>query len=107
MEAQPKCLYKNAWSIRNKQEELYGRACLQGYDAIGITETWWDGTHNWNVGIDEYKFFSKDRQWKRGGGAALYINDHLESMELHLWIDKELTESFGSGLKGRKGKETL
>mgnify|MGYP001856446963 CR=1 FL=1 len=27
-----------------------------------------------------------------GGGVPLYITDHLESMDLHLERDKELTE---------------
>jgi len=44
-------------------------------DVISITETWWDGFHKWNVGIDEYKLFRKDRQGKRERVVALYINN--------------------------------
>ena len=51
MGAKLKCL----WRMGNKQEELQVCASLQVYDVIGITETWWDDSHNWNVGIDGYK----------------------------------------------------
>ena len=68
-------------------------ACLQGYDINGITETWWGDSHNCNVGIGGHKLFRKKRQEKKGGGVALYINDHLLFRDLHLQINKELTES--------------
>jgi len=74
-------------------KELQMCMCIQGYDVIGITEMWWDGSHDWNIGMDRFKLFRKDRQWKRGGSAALLINNQLESMELHLGIDEELTDS--------------
>ena len=37
-----KCLYTNACSMRDKQEELEALAHSQSYDIIGISETWWD-----------------------------------------------------------------
>lgn len=83
--AQLKCLYTNARSTGNKQEELQACVCLQDCDVIGITETWWDGSHEWNAGIDGYKLLRKDRQERRGGGVALYINNQLDSMELLLY----------------------
>lgn len=54
--------------------------------------------------MDGYKFFRKDRQGKRGGGVALYINDQRESMELHLGIDEEMTESLRVRVKGKAGE---
>ena len=46
----------------NKQEELEMCTCLQGHDLIGITEMWWDGSYDWNVGMEGYRLFRKDRQ---------------------------------------------
>ncbi|GAB0175694.1 hypothetical protein GRJ2_000034600 [Grus japonensis] len=101
--AQLKCLYTNARSMGNKQEELEMCVCLQGYDLIGITETWWDSSYDWSVGMEGYRLFRKDRQGRRGGGVALYVNDQLECMELHLGMDEELTESLWVRIKGRAG----
>lgn len=40
VEAQLKCLYTNARSMRNKHEQLQACICLHGYGVIGITEIW-------------------------------------------------------------------
>ncbi|GAB0200352.1 hypothetical protein GRJ2_002500600 [Grus japonensis] len=101
--AQLKCLYVNTRSMGNKQEELEMCVRLQGYDLIGITETWWDGSYDWSIGMEGYRLFRKDRQGRRGGGVALYINDQLECMELHLGMDEEPTESLWVRIKGRAG----
>ncbi|GAB0188316.1 hypothetical protein GRJ2_001296900 [Grus japonensis] len=98
--AQLKCLYTNARSMGNKQEELETCVCLQGYDLIGITEMWWDSSYDWSVGMEGYRLFRKDR---RGGGVALYVNDQLECMELHLGMEEEPTESLWVRIKGRAG----
>lgn len=37
-----KCLYTNARSMGNKQEELEATVPLENYDLIVITEMWWD-----------------------------------------------------------------
>ncbi|GAB0178597.1 hypothetical protein GRJ2_000325000 [Grus japonensis] len=87
----------------NKQEELETCVCLQGYDLIGITETSWDSSYDWSVGMEGYRLFRKDRQGRRGGGVTLYINDQLECMELHLGMDEEPTESLWVRIKGRAG----
>ncbi|GAB0176447.1 mitochondrial enolase superfamily member 1 [Grus japonensis] len=87
----------------NKQEELETCVRLQGYDLIGITEMWWDSSYDWSVGMEGYRLFRKDRQGRRGGGAALYLNDQLECMELHLGMDEEPTESLWVRIKGRAG----
>ncbi|GAB0205776.1 hypothetical protein GRJ2_003043200 [Grus japonensis] len=67
-------------------------AYLQGYDLIGITETWRDGSYDWSVGMEGYRLFRKDRQGRGGGGVTLYVNEQLECMELHLGMDEDLTE---------------
>ncbi|GAB0204485.1 hypothetical protein GRJ2_002914100 [Grus japonensis] len=88
---------------RNKQEELETCTCLQGYDLIGITETWWDGSYGWSVGMEGYRLFRKDRQGRQGGGVTLYVNDQLECMELHLGIDEELAERLWVRIKRSTG----
>lgn len=74
----------------NKQEELQACACLQSCDATDITETWWDGSQSWNVG--------------RRGHVILYVYDQLKSMEFHVGMDEELTESLCVRVKGRARK---
>ncbi|PKU48831.1 hypothetical protein llap_903 [Limosa lapponica baueri] len=91
--AQLKCLYANPRSMGNKQEELETCACLQGYDHIGIMETWWDVSCDWNVGMEGCRVFRKDKQGRQGRGVALYVKDQLECMELCLGSYGELTES--------------
>ena len=41
---------------------------------------------------------------RRRGSVVLYIKNQLESMELHLGIDEELTESLWVRVKGKAGK---
>jgi len=101
--AQLKCLYANAWSMGNKQEELEMCVHLWGYGMIGIMEMGWDSSYDWSIGMGEYRLFRKDRQGRRGGGVALYVKDQLECMELRLGMDEEPTESLWVKIKGRTG----
>ena len=41
-----KCLYTNARSMGNKQDELEICVQLQGHNLIANTETWWDSSHD-------------------------------------------------------------
>jgi len=43
--AQLKCIYTNAYSMGNKQEELEANVQQDSYDLVAITETWWDSFH--------------------------------------------------------------
>ena len=47
-------------------------------------------------------YSGKTGRGKGGRGVALYITDHLESMELHLGTDER---AYGLGLKGMQRKE--
>ncbi|GAB0207631.1 ubiquitin carboxyl-terminal hydrolase 4 [Grus japonensis] len=82
---------------------LDGCTLRWGYDLIGIMETWWDGSYDWSVGMEGYRLFRKDRQGRQGGGIALYVNDQLECMELHLGMEEELTERLWVRIKGSAG----
>jgi len=43
--AQLKCLYTNACSLGNKQDELETTVLLENHDIIVITEIWWNDPH--------------------------------------------------------------
>ncbi|KAK4813675.1 hypothetical protein QYF61_019568 [Mycteria americana] len=81
--AQLKCLYTNAHSMGNKQEELEAIVHQENYDMVAITEMWWDDSHNWSAAMDGYKLFRRDRRGRRGGGVALYVRECLDSLELN------------------------
>ena len=98
-----KCLYTNALSMGNKHDELEIHMQLQSYDLVGITETWWDGSHDWSVAMKEYSLYRKDRKGRQGVGVALYVRKQLECIELSLGMDKEPTESLWVRIKERTG----
>ena len=79
--AQLKCIYTNARSMGNKQEELEAIVQLENYDIVAITETWWNDSRNWSAAMDGYKLFRRDRQGRRGGGVALYVTECFDCLE--------------------------
>lgn len=68
--AQLKCMYTNAPSTGNKQEELEAVVQQQSCAVVTITETWWDGSCDCSTAMDGYKLFRRDRRRRRGGGGA-------------------------------------
>lgn len=56
--------------------------------------------HDWNVDT----FFRKDRPGRQGGGVALYVQGHLECLELCLRVDDERVESLWVRIKGQTSK---
>lgn len=44
----------------NKHKELEIYVDLQGYDLVGVTETLWDGSHDWSTIMDRYRPFRKN-----------------------------------------------
>ncbi|CAM4513742.1 unnamed protein product [Caretta caretta] len=73
-------------------------------DIIGITETWWNSSHDWATGIEGYVLFRKDRNKGKGGGVALYINDEIECKEIRS-DEMDMTESVWATIK--LGKKTI
>ncbi|PKU48684.1 glycerol kinase [Limosa lapponica baueri] len=53
--------------------------------------------------MEGYRLFRKDRLGRWGGSVALYVNDQLECVELHLGMDEDPTESLWVRIKGRTG----
>lgn len=65
-----KCLYTNAHSIRNRQEELEALAQFQSYDIIVISEIWWGESWDWYAMMDSYRLSEGIRQGRPGGGIG-------------------------------------
>lgn len=77
-----KCFYLNARSIKNKFSELEAIMISEGYDIVGITETWLSEEDGDEYNIEGYKLFRKDRCNRRGGGVALYVNENINVQEI-------------------------
>ena len=97
--AQLKCIYTNACSMGNKQEELEAIVWQANYDLVAITETWWDCSHDWRIAMDGYKPFRKDRQGRRGVCVAFYVRESFDVVEFAAVDDK--VESLWVRIKGR------
>ena len=69
--AQLKCIYSNAHSMGNKQEELEANVQQANYDLVAIT--WWDCSHDWSAAMEGYKLFRRDRQGRRGSEVTLCV----------------------------------
>ena len=76
-ETKLRCLYTNARSMGNKQEELEAIVCSESYDIVAITETWWNDSHSWSAVMEGYQLFKRDRLGRKGGGVALYVKKRL------------------------------
>ncbi|KAK4831824.1 hypothetical protein QYF61_019347 [Mycteria americana] len=103
--AQLKCLYTNARSMGNKQEELEAIVHQENYDMVAIMETWWDDSHNWSAAMDGYKLFRRDRRGRRGGGVALYVRECLDSLELDDGDDR--VECLWVRIRGKANKADI
>ncbi|RMC19052.1 hypothetical protein DUI87_03656 [Hirundo rustica rustica] len=86
--AQLKCMYTNAHSMSNKQEELEAMVQQQSCDVVTITEMWWDESHSWCTALDVYKLFRRDRKGRRGGGEALYIKNAFDAKSIETKMSK-------------------
>ncbi|KAK4812452.1 hypothetical protein QYF61_024853 [Mycteria americana] len=105
MTAQLKCLYTNARSTGNKQEELEAIVHQENYDMVAITETWWDDSHNWSAVMGGYKLFRRGRRGRRGGGVALYVRECLDSLELNDGDDR--VECLWVRIRGKANKADI
>ena len=105
MIAQLKCIYFNASSMGNKQEELEAIVQQENYDIVSIMETWWDDLHNWSAAMDGYELFRRDRQGRRGGGVALYVRECFDCLELDDGNDR--VECFWVRIRGKANKADI
>ncbi|PKU36248.1 mitochondrial fission process protein 1 [Limosa lapponica baueri] len=102
--AQLKCIYMNACSMGNKQEELEAIVQQENYDIVAITETWWEDSHNWSAAIDAYQLWRRDRHGRRGG-VPLYVRDRFECLELNNVNDS--VECSWVRIKGKANKADI
>jgi len=79
---QLKCICTIACSMTNKQEELEATVQQDSYDLDGITEIWWDDSHDWGAATDGYKPFRRDRRGNRGG-VVLCVRECFDCTELN------------------------
>ncbi|XP_035169883.1 uncharacterized protein LOC118159406, partial [Oxyura jamaicensis] len=105
--AQLRCIYTNARSMGNKQEELEATVLVGNYNVAAITETWWDDSHDWSVAVDGYKLFRRDRRGRRGGGVALYVRKWIDCEELCLRNSHDQVESLWVKIKDLSSKVYL
>jgi len=72
----------------NKMSELRERVIVEGYDLIGIAETWaTDSVNDAELSMEGYNMFRKDRG-TRGEGLILYIKNNIRAR-----VNEELTNS--------------
>jgi len=106
LRTQLKCLHANACSTGNKQEKLETFTHLQGYDLIGITEMWWDGSYDWSVGMEAYTIFSKNRQGhKEEVSPWMSVTSWSAWSSAWRWIRSQ-PRAYGSGIKAGQGLAT-
>ena len=101
-----KVLYLNARSVRNKVDELVAQIVTGRYDVVGITETWLQGVQDWQLNIQGFTTYRKDREVGRGGGVALLIRNEIKSIALND-IGSDDVESVWVELRNHKGKKTI
>lgn len=100
-----KCMYTNARSMGNKQEELEAIVQQESYDVVAITETWWDDSYDWSAAMDSYKLFRREGQGRRGGGVALYVRESLDSLELE--VSNSKVECLWIKIRGKANKADI
>ncbi len=75
-----KVYYTNCRSLRNKIDLLRGKACVENFDIIAVTEAWIDiNSKNFlsEFKIEGYKLFHEDRKGRKEGGGVIYVKDTL------------------------------
>ena len=55
----------NARSIRNKVDELKVQIAINDYAIVGITETWLQDDQVWELNIQGYSIFRRDRRVRK------------------------------------------
>ena len=93
-----KCLYTNTLSMIKKQDELEVLVSSLSWDVIGISETWWNESHDWSAGMEGYGLFRRDRQGRRGGGVALYVRERFDCTALT--VSDDVVESLWARIRG-------
>ena len=91
----------------NKQEELELLVQQSKYDPVGITETWWDESHDWNGLITGYNLYRRNKPNKKGGGVAFYVKDDYTCEENYDFDFGNEVESIWVKIKGEKNSKDI
>ncbi|KAK4818852.1 hypothetical protein QYF61_020071 [Mycteria americana] len=86
----------------NKQDELEPLGSSQSYSIIGISEAWWNESHDWSTGMEGYRLFRRDGQGRRGGGVALYVRERFDCTALA--VSDDVVESLWVRIRGIENK---
>ena len=97
-----KCWYTSTCSMRNKQDELEALVSSRSYNIIGISETWWNESHDWSAGMEGCRLFRRDRQGRQGGGVALYVRERFDCTALT--VRDDMVESLWVRIRGMENK---
>ena len=74
----PKALFLNARSIGNKVFDLQALLLMDLFDVVVIVETWLDRNYqDFELKLEGYNIFWKDRCNRRGGGVLIAIRNHI------------------------------
>lgn len=60
----------------------------ENHDIVVTTGTRWDNLLDGTASADGYRLFRRDKQGKRGGGAALYVRERIDCLELSVVREK-------------------
>ncbi|XP_059802213.1 uncharacterized protein LOC132378916 [Hypanus sabinus] len=101
-----KVLYMNALSIRNKVDELEAQLEIGKYNVVGITETRLQADRAWEMNIQGYTSYRKDRLTGKRGGVALLVRNDIQSLARGD-IESGNVESVWLVLRNSKSRKTL
>ena len=74
---------------------------------IGITETGWDDSHDWNIAIEGYNLFKMNRRNRKGGGVALYVKNAHSCTEIQVDEPGNPIESIWIKISGARNRRSM
>jgi len=96
---QMKCLYTDAYSIGNKQDELVAAIQPESYYIITDTETWWDQSHDWSTVTNGCKLFRR-----KGEQVVHFVKNRNHCTEVSLKNSTALFKSLYVRTKDQASK---
>lgn len=69
-------MFTNARSLVNKIEKMELLLHERDVDFMGITETWFNSSHDWLANIQGYSLYHRDREGRRGEWCV-YISEMI------------------------------
>ncbi|XP_071953430.1 uncharacterized protein [Antedon mediterranea] len=79
----PRLFLTNARSIKNKMDEFEATLLKYKIDIATVTETWLNDEIERIAHIPKFKCLFKNRNHRRGGGVAIFVNDKFNEHEVN------------------------